>query len=57
MKNFESNSSGIEGNPCMVCGVRDPEKPMCFRNTNWCCEDHRKIFQGEVELDSLTAGI
>lgn len=28
---------------CLVCGVPDDEKPMCFRSEFWCSEDHRKV--------------
>lgn len=28
--------------PCLICGMADEEKPMCFRRTDWCCENHRK---------------
>lgn len=35
--------------PCRVCHTEDPDKPMCFRMTDACCENHRKIIDGEVE--------
>jgi hypothetical protein len=34
---------------CRVCGTPDKDKPMCFRMTDACCENHRKIIDGEVE--------
>lgn len=35
--------------PCKVCQTEDPDKPMCFRMTDACCENHRKVIDGEVE--------
>lgn len=29
------------------CGKTDDQKPMIFRNTDWCCDNHRKVVQGE----------
>ena len=26
-----------------MCGKKDPEKPMVFRGTDWCCDNHRKL--------------
>lgn len=26
-----------------LCGRTDPEKPMTFKGTDWCCENHRKL--------------
>lgn len=28
---------------CLVCGVLDSDKPMCFRGEDWCSDDHRKV--------------
>jgi hypothetical protein len=33
---------------CRVCNTEDPDKPMCFRMTEACCENHRKIIDGEL---------
>lgn len=30
------------GNPCLVCGTLDRDKPTCFTGERYCCEDHRK---------------
>lgn len=27
----------------MICGVRDKDKPMIFRGTDWCSEWHRRM--------------
>lgn len=31
--------------PLSRCGKRDDEKPMAFRGENWCCENHRKLYE------------
>ncbi len=33
---------------CRVCGTEDPDKPMCFRMTDACCENHRKVIDLEL---------
>lgn len=32
---------------CAVCGTVD--KPQIFKGEPWCCDRHRKVFEGEVE--------
>jgi hypothetical protein len=27
----------------LVCGKTDDQKPMTFRGTDWCCDDHWKM--------------
>lgn len=34
---------------CRVCGTEDKDKQMCFRMTDACCENHRKIIDGEAD--------
>lgn len=34
------------GNPCLVCGAKDEEKPQINKGTPWCSENHRKEFLG-----------
>jgi hypothetical protein len=36
---------------CRVCGTKDPDKPMCFRMTDACCENHRKIIDEEPGIE------
>ena len=45
----------ISGHGCEVCGKTDPQKPMCFRGTPWCCELHRKVLYGEMTLEQAEA--
>lgn len=33
--------------PCLVCGKRDPDKPIVFRGSPFCCENHRKEYHAE----------
>lgn len=33
---------------CRICQTPDKDKPMIFRNTDWCCENHRKVGLGEL---------
>jgi hypothetical protein len=34
--------------PCLICGKEDGEKPMAFRGTDWCCDDHRKELEAGI---------
>lgn len=36
---------------CQVCNTPDDLKPMCFKGEQYCCEDHRKILDGEVKVE------
>jgi hypothetical protein len=42
--------------PCKVpgCGTVDADKPMAFRQTDACCELHRKMLDGELPLPTQT---
>jgi hypothetical protein len=41
----EKRHNGIGGrwSGDVVCGKTDTEKPMTFRGTDWCCDDHWKL--------------
>jgi hypothetical protein len=43
-----SGCSDIRDKPCRVCGTSDTEKPMVFRGSDFCCEQHRKVGMGEI---------
>lgn len=34
---------------CKVCKLEDSYKPMCFRGTEWCCENHHKVIIGDKQ--------
>jgi hypothetical protein len=34
---------------CRVCGTPDHQKPQIFKNEAWCCDNHRKVIDGERE--------
>jgi len=36
---------------CKVCNLPDRDKPMCFRETDWCSDIHRKMLIGELPWD------
>lgn len=49
------------GHPCRAiigmpetyrCGRKDQDKPMCFRGTDWCCEDHRKLVVRQAGMEA-----
>jgi hypothetical protein len=47
---YEAMSEDV-GNPCVVCGTVDRDKPMTFRKTEWCSDIHRKMAIGELPWD------
>lgn len=40
--------------PCKWCNKLDSDKPMAFRSTDFCCEDHKKLFNGDRPTPELT---
>ena len=49
-----SRTSPITQRP-MICGVRDKDKPMIFRGTDWCSEWHRQMVEEQRRKARLTA--
>jgi hypothetical protein len=35
----------MDEHKCLVCGKADCDKAACFRGTDWCCENHRKVLE------------
>lgn len=38
---------------CLVCGTGDADKPLCYRNEDWCSELHRQVVVGERRWNPL----
>lgn len=30
---------------CLVCGISDNYKPMCFKSEEYCCNIHKKMIE------------
>ena len=39
----------------MFCGIRDKDKPMIFKGTDWCSEWHRRMVEEQRRQARLTA--